>query len=301
MAAAIRTASRDDLAAVVAMLNAADVATLGSPDTTEEDISSGWDESGFDVTADAFVAEDGGEIVAYGEVYDRGEEGQLDIDVVPHPDAPLDVAAAMLDTVLARAGERAEPGTRLATWLPVGAPRRPVFTAAGFEALRQFSRMRLEHDGDLPDPRPPDGVTLRPFVRTADEVAVHRILVDAFSHHARPLTPSLERFAEQHMTHPDFDESLWGVAVEGDEIVGAITVFDHGDIGFIPHIGVPEDRRGRGIASALVHQALRLLEERGQRSVHLGVDLEDEVGAARLYEHLGFRTIQTYELMERRL
>ncbi len=83
--------------------------------------------------------------------------------------------------------------------------------------------------------------------------------------------------------------------------MGAVTAFNHGDIGFIRHVGVRADHRGRGIGGALVLQAVHLLGQAGLKHVDLGVDMEDEVGAARLYETLGFTTLQRLELVERRL
>ena len=185
----IRTARRDDLTAVVAVMNAVDVATLGEPDTSEEDIASGWDESGFDVEADAFVAEEDGQIVGYAELYAR-EDTVFDLDVYVHPEQPDDFGAQLLAAALDRARVRAPEGSVLSTWLPVGDPRLKTYADAGFAQVRQFVRMR--HDSGLVGiPAHPDGIALRPFDRDADTAAVHAVFVDAFSHHVMPMTPSL--------------------------------------------------------------------------------------------------------------
>lgn len=295
----IRNARRSDLTAVVGVMNAVDVATLGEPDTSEEDVASGWEETGFDVETDAFVAEDD-EVVGYAELYGR-EEQMFDLDLYVHPHADQDLAAALLDAALERAATRAPTGSVLATWLPVGDARLQAYAAAGFTPARQFVRMRHAADGVPNEPEAPAGITLRTFDRDADAAGVHAVMVDAFAHHVRPMTPSLETFTERHLDHPDFDARFWGVAEDDGTIVGAISAFNHGDIGFIRHIGVPDAYRGRGIGSALVRRAIRLLAEAGQSRVDLGVDVEDDVGAARLYETLGFATVQRLELVERRL
>jgi ribosomal protein S18 acetylase RimI-like enzyme len=80
-----------------------------------------------------------------------------------------------------------------------------------------------------------------------------------------------------------------------------LSLFDHGDLAFIRHVGVRNAYRGRGIASALIRRGLALLQQRGQTRVDLGVDAEDEVGAAAIYERLGFQTLQRTILVERRL
>lgn len=296
----IRTARREDLAAVVAVMNAVDLATLGEPDTTEEDVASGWDETGFDVTADAYVAEDAGEVIGYGELYAR-DAPLFDLDVYVHPQRAIEVAADLLEAVLERAATRAGAGSVLATWLPLGDPRVEVYAGAGFTPVRRFVRMRHETAQAPPDAVAPAGITLRAFDREHDAAAAHAVLVEAFAHHIRPVTRSLEKFTEQHLDHPDFDATYWAVAEDAGGIVGAISAFNHGDIGFIPHVGVVPAQRGRGIGSALVRRALRTLYDAGQRRVDLGVDTDDDVGAARLYESLGFVTLQQLELVERRL
>lgn len=295
----IRPARRDDLAAVVSVMNAVDIATLGEPDTTEDDIASGWDESVFDVTADAFVAEADGQIIGYGELYER-EEATFDTDVYAHPDAPDAVVAALLDAVLDRATTRAGPGSRLGTWVPVGDRSASAYAAAGFEPARMFVRMRHEQDA-VAAPEVPAGIVVRPFEPDQEAQLVHQVLVAAFAGHVRPMTPSFERFREQHLEHPDFKPELWLVAESDGQLVGAITAFDHGDIGFIRHVGVRSGHRGRGIGAALVLTALQRLADRGQQRVDLGVDVEDDVGAATLYERLGFATLQQLQLVERGL
>ncbi|HVM18491.1 MAG TPA: GNAT family N-acetyltransferase [Egibacteraceae bacterium] len=298
--ATIRAARLADLQAVVAVMRAADEASLGEPDTTEADILNGWQESGFDVERDAVVAVDEGRLVGYAEVYDRGQ-GVVDLDVVTPPGVADDIAAALLDEALGRARGRFRKGTVLSTWLPVGDPKLQTYADAGFTQRRTFLRMRLDLDNRPRQASPPQGLRIVPFRPGADEATVHRVLVDAFSDHVRPLTPQLDRFVEQHVHHPDFDAELWGVAWEGEHAVGAITVFDHGDLGFVRHVGVRADRRGRGIASALITWAADVLHGRGQTRVDLGVDLDDDVKAAALYERLGFHTVQRLRLVERSL
>ncbi len=299
----IRAATPDDLAAVVAVMNAVDVATLGEPDSTPEDIAAGWDESDFDVTTNGFVAQEGDVVVGYAEVYDRGNTGDqhvVDLDVFVDPLDAEAVTTALLDAALPRARDAAGAGGVLSTWLQPGDPRAVRYRARGFAASRQFARMRFEIAGAISPPHDVPGVRLSEVPRGVDEQTVHEVMVEAFANHVRPMTPSFEAFTEHHVSHPDFDPSLWTVAWDGDTAVGALTLFDHGDLAFIRHIGVRPSHRGRGIASAMILRGLNLLAQRGQTRVDLGVDFDDEEGAAALYERLGFRIVQQLELMERR-
>lgn len=281
-------------------MNAVDVATLGEPDTTEEDIGSGWEESDFDLAASAVVAEEDGAIVGYGEVYARGEGGIVDVDVYVHPDAGDDVRRAVFGAVIERA-EKSGAGATLATWLTDGDPMAPLYADAGFKGARRFLRMRMELEEPVEVGPDPDGIRVAAARPGVDEPAIHNVLVEAFAHHVRPMTSSYDRFAEQHVQHPDFNAELWGVAWDGDRAVGALNLFDHGDIALIRHVGVRDRYRGRGIASALIRRGLVALQARGQTRVDLGVDLDDDIGAARMYERIGFRPLQETMLVEKQL
>ena len=295
----VRSANVDDLTAVVEVMNAYDVATLGQPDTSEEDVATNWQDSTFDISKDAYLAEDAGRVLGYTEIYDRGEEGQLDIDLFCRPEAVPDAGPLLLAKAMERAYERGSADTVLATWVPEATTTADVFGAAGFQPVRAFARMRATLDEPVPPPEPTPGVELRPARPGEDERVVFDVLADAFSNHVRPMT-SYEHFVEAQVDHPDYDASLWALAVEGEQVLGAINVFNHGDMAFIRHVGVRAQARGRGIGSALIRRAMAQLQERGQRQVDLGVDIEDEVGAARLYEKLGFVTVQRLQLLERR-
>lgn len=300
----IRPAREGDLSAVVAVMNAVDVATLGEPDTTEADIAAGWAESEFDLSRDALVAEQGDAVVGYAETYDRGEgDGPhiVDLDVFVDPASDEKVASALLDAALPHAEAVAGAGGVLATWLPRDDPRAALFAARGFAPSRQFLRMRFDLDGPIGAVPEVPGIRFAAVRPGEDEAAVHAVLADAFAKHVRPMTPSLDVFVEHHVNHPDFDASLWLLAWDGETAVGAMTLFDHGDLGFIRHVGVRNTHRGRGIAGALILRGLQMLAERNRPHVDLGVDFDDEVGAAALYERLGFRTLQQLELVERRL
>lgn len=303
----VRSCRPTDLAAVVEVMQACDVEAIGEPDTTEADVAEWWDDAGFDLASDAWVATDaGGTVLAYAEVSPGSQPGHLDVDLYDHPDRRRDgVAAALLDRAVRRAAERAadEPGGRatLSTWSPVDGPNRALLEGAGFRPSRLFFRMRA----DLDDPATagatvvPDGIDLRPMRPGVDEAAVHAGLVEAFADHVRPVPPTLEQFLDRHTGHADFDPSLWTVAWDRDDVAGAIMVLDHGDLAFVRDVGVRGPWRGRGLGQALLRRTYELLRARGQHRVDLGVDAEDPVGAVRLYERVGFTVLQRTDLLTR--
>ena len=59
-------------------------------------------------------------------------------------------------------------------------------------------------------------------------------------------------------------------------------------MGYLDWVGVRRPWRRRGLGRALVVEALRMLQARGVTTVGLGVDLQNENEAARLYESVEF-------------
>ena len=77
------------------------------------------------------------------------------------------------------------------------------------------------------------------------------------------------------------------VALEQGEIIGAILSGHDGRRGFIYHLSVSPEHRGKKIGSTLVESAMAALEKEGIRKVALVVFDRNEAGNA-FWERLGF-------------
>ena len=82
----IRPATRGDAPEVVDLLNACDIAEVGEPDSTLEDLENDWSMQGFDLGRDAWVAEGPAGLVGYAYVGDQFHTGELEADFWVHPD-----------------------------------------------------------------------------------------------------------------------------------------------------------------------------------------------------------------------
>jgi len=84
-----------------------------------------------------------------------------------------------------------------------------------------------------------------------------------------------------------------------DEIVGMVRPFVNEEEnavqgvrrGWCENISTRATWRGKGVASSLICLALRALRDRGMTEAALGVDAQNETGALRLYESMGFREV----------
>jgi len=134
---------------------------------------------------------------------------------------------------------------------------------------------------------PGDRLQVRQAER-ADLLAVHRIEQSSF-----PQPWPFEVF-EQYLGESGF------LVAEDEAVVGYVvadSVPNHGQpLGHIKDIAVREERRGEGIGSTLLEQALGVLHARGAASVKLEVRASND-GAQQLYDEYDFvhrRTIPRY-------
>ncbi len=77
------------------------------------------------------------------------------------------------------------------------------------------------------------------------------------------------------------------VALDGDNVVGAILVGTDGRRGYVQHLAVNSSCRGQGIGAALISSAVDALSEIGIAKTHLFVANEN-INAQAFYEKLGW-------------
>lgn len=86
------------------------------------------------------------------------------------------------------------------------------------------------------------------------------------------------------------------VAARDDEVIGGVTTIAFGAVGWVGNLLVDRAHRGRGVGSALLHEAADALERSGATTLYL----ESVPEAQRLYLRAGFAPRQEVLKMERR-
>ncbi len=79
---------------------------------------------------------------------------------------------------------------------------------------------------------------------------------------------------------------------ESGALVGATHVHLSGGGGYVAKIGVRRDRRGRGLAAAMLVDAFALARAHGAQRCYLSTD--SRTGALGLYEHVGMVVSSTW-------
>lgn len=290
----LRAPALDDAEAVLAILSARDIADIGEPDYTLEDLLEEWRASDIALADDVRVAELDDEIAGYVIVSRPGTQVVVD----PRFEG-RGIGRALLEWAEARDRDRGRDRHR--QWIGAGNERgRELLSAAGYELLRSYWRMVRDLDGRESPPTPPDGVRLRPLDVEADGAEVHALDDRSFSANADYTPSSLEQFAEEHLEKHDLASALSVIAEVDDAIAGFLLtrVWREQAAGFVDILAVHPDHQGRGIGSTLLRQAFASYGADGLTEAQLGV-ASDTPRAFELYERVGMRQKFRFDVYER--
>ena len=276
-----------DLEAVVDLCIRCELADLGAPDTEPDDIRARWRRPGYHLERNSVLVVAAGRPVAYGDVFEGEGFGLVDPGW-----RGRGIGGWLLDRIEALAGDR--------PLLEVSAPAsdeafRELAERTGYRRRRSSWLMRLDMDGPPPPPAWPDGVEVRTFDRVADARAVHRLVEDAFADIGGQPPRSYEFWEQVHLERSDFDPSLWFLARDRGELVGANLAHSGPLGGYVAQLAVRRDQRGRGLGLALLRHGFGELFRRGVSVVYLDVDSENRTGATRLYERADMRVQHRYD------
>jgi mycothiol synthase len=272
--------------------------------------------SWLDVAADTRVAVDDGDILGWSFIWHApstsDEHRAVIFGAVDPPARDRGAGRALVAWGVTRATEllRARSGTRRS--LRLEAPERlrsaaRLFARFGFASVRWFEELERPMTPAIDAPAPV-GISIVPW--TADlDAALLAVRNAAFA---------------DHWGNTPVDADTWQVQVRGhgarvDLSFAAIDDATGAPLGFVLSHAYPEDdvvtgrreawinllgtrreARRRGLASALLAHALGAYAEAGNDYAMIGVDRDNQSGAARLYKSLGFtlaRTNVTYELL----
>jgi ribosomal protein S18 acetylase RimI-like enzyme len=286
----VRPPLEDDAKDVLQVIVARDVADLGVPDFTLEDLRADWATPGLDLERDVRVADTGGSIRGYAILL--GD----DAVVVVHPEAEGEGTGTVLRRwAEARASER---GTSVLRQFAYGGNdgARALLRDAGYAPAQHYFRLRA----DLAEVPGPVDVGLREF-EPGDEAAVHRLIDDAFADIEGHTPTTLEEWRAKTIAKAGHDPRLWLVAEDEQGLAGAALGerWEH-DTGYVAELGVAARARGRGLGRALLLGVFAAFRRAGLTHAELSVHGRNR-GALALYESVGMRSTWEAERWEKAL
>lgn len=165
--------------------------------------------------------------------------------------------------------------------------------ALGFAYRSSLWQFVLRPGSEVPAPRFPEDVDVRPLRPGIDEPALVGVINASFRDHPEPLELSEDHIRRVHAL-PGFDpDSIRLVRVAGSErpIAFARVTIDRRDgeptVGDVAMIGVRPAWRRRGLGRELLRWSVGWLRTHGAARIELAVEAANE-GAAALYREHGF-------------
>lgn len=311
----VRAPTMDDLEAATALVIAAETAEMGRAEVTLEELRIDWESPDFKLETNAvlIVAPDG-QPVAYTNIWDKPSPVTLwsNVNLPPQPNFD-EVGEVLMAWIERRAREMArgvEPGVRVAVRCGANSTYEPikrVYENAGFICIRHSYRMGIDLDVPPLLPEWPEGITMRTAIMGQDERAVLQAQRDSFQDHfgyvEMPFEEDFEGWLRYWQSDPEFDPSLWFLAMDGDTIAGISlckpSLTGYPEMGWVGTLGVTRPYRRMGVGMALLRHSFHEFYKRGKKQVGLGVDASNLTGAVRLYEQAGMRSLVRFDLYEK--
>lgn len=313
MGYSVRSVSVEDAAAIDEFVNEVNLAEVGFPWTSTEQVRDDLTSPGRGAEDDVLLVADDGALAGYLTLWADAEPltRVYQLAFVRPALWGRGLSAWLLRLGEGRAREkvdRSRPAApvflTVSRWA-VNDAAGQLFAALGYRYARTFRDMRIELEGPVAAPQIPDGVVVRTFDRERDARAVHGALAEAFADHWGGLFGPFDQWAHEHIEGESsgFDASLWFLALDDDEVVGAVccrqSMPSSPDAAHVDVLGVRRAWRGRGIGRALLLLAFSELRRRAIPAIELCVDSGNETGATRLYEQVGMRTVRRFEHWEK--
>jgi GNAT superfamily N-acetyltransferase len=304
-----------DFAHMAELINVCNRADKLDERTTAEEVRNNYTHlTNCDLDSDFLVAEIDGQMVGYSRVWwveetDTGRIVAFHIGVL-HPDwRRKGFGSAMLAWNQQRLREKVAELDKPKIFRGFFDESQPgdkaLLQGDGYQAERFFFEMKRDLSEPIPEPQLPEGLEIRPV-----EEAHYRPIWDAKDEAFRDHwghSPSTEESYQRWLNSPHFEPSLWQVAWDGDQVAGMIlnVIFHNEDEeldrkwGWTDPICVRRPWRRRGLASNLLYASMRLLKDRGREWAALGVDVDNPLGALKLYENAGYKLHARFETWQK--
>jgi mycothiol synthase len=271
----LRAPRRDEAEAVHAVILARDVADIGRPDYSVQDVQADWELPGVDPERDVFVVEDDdGTLIGWADV------GAWMARVAVHPDHEGRGVGTLLRDAVERRSR--ECGYRLAQQvIAANAGAVAHLSAAGYVRMESYQRMRAPLDAVPAKPH----AAVRRLDLHEEGRAAHELIEQAFAEYGG-YTP--RDHATWHAEVAGRTEPEFRLVIADEQGLVAVAIGERWEdgVGYVKQLAVAPRARGRGHGRALLLALLHAFRTTGLRIAELSV-AGTNVPATGLYESVG--------------
>ncbi|MFF5207627.1 GNAT family N-acetyltransferase [Streptosporangium sp. NPDC000396] len=291
-----RAAATSDLAALVKLFQAINLAEIGRAETDEADIRQILTAPGLDLRRYSRVHEHDGRFLGFAALHIAPHAGRLRAHLAVAPTAPADLADTLLqqiETWARRHPPVAGRNHQIITLFQLphtlaGSPLR----RHGWTVVRRYSRLIIDLNRERPFlPDLPPGTRVRVAASDDDRHRLHMVLEDALAGHWNHHRRTFEEFWTNQRQRDGHDPGLWWIAEIDGAPAAALIARARPDRGWIAWLGTQRRFRGRGLGRFLLLTAFTELRERGCPMVGVDVDSANETNALGVYEAVGMRVL----------
>ena len=310
-----RPADWEDIPEMTRVANLDAEETLGQADTSENEFKVDWESAEFDHKTDSQLLLDAeGEMLGFAQVFNEQEPPtrpyawmRMRPGLHDHPagDFLLDWAEQRSRRNLDQVDEElrvAMSAHNVSGYEPV----QRLFERHGMQMARRSYQMRIALDQPMETPQLPEGLRFTGFDPEQDFEAFFRASEEGFADHFGHVDEDFEvafpRWKHYVSNDEGYDPELFFFVKEGDQIAGTARCrkmsWEEKDMGWINELSVLRPWRRKGVGKALLLHCFQAFEQRGKRSVGLGVDAQSLTGATKLYEKAGMHVHRAYDRYE---
>ena len=254
--------------------------SLGRVDIEEADIVADWARPSHDLTTQSVGVVEADRLVGYAEIAGPGRG-----DAAVHPDHHgRGIGTWLAHWMQRRAREQGDAEVGMP--VPVGSPGEALMRDLGYHVRWHSWVLAFPEEAPITEQPLPPGHLIRVAETDDDRHAAHHVIEDAFLEWSRRDKQPYDDWIAQLVGRPGFEP--WNLRVVVDpagEVVGGLHVVLAGDTGFVAKVAVRRDRRGRGLARALLMDGFAAARAHGATRSELSTD--SRTGALDLYLGIG--------------
>ena len=294
----VRPAVPNDLEAVYDLIVAQNRDDYGEALMTIADLRKSWQNT--DLETDTCTAHADGKLAGYAELRD-GNSPFIYLADRNNIDLGFQLLTILEEQAVSRRRENVHLVTRISEKNNL---LLQLFASNGYKSDLSFLVMELVMSELPATPQWPERISVRTFILAQDEDATYQADEEASQDKGYHPPMSFDVWVKRvGMDRESFDPSLWFLAVEENEVVGAVlNIYAHETVtGWVDHLSVRPAWRNRGIGKSLLLHTFGEFYRRGVQRVKLSVDSNSLTSAPRLYESVGMKTIQRYHIYKKEL